>query len=233
MELNSMSVFKGFSLTVLISIAFASQAQISAASDCPSQPYAIATVTSAMSQSALEAEIKKHVTSDQKIPIEIERINSGAIFFFQGALINDGLITWYAFDLDRNLFIAVLGGAGSRFLTKERAAQMKLDSNQFVRYTASAGYSRSEFVTMNAATDRQRNEFICAANRFLTLPKQAKNTAVAPPPPMHAIAQFLSLLHNGVEVRNDSAGLEGNQIKATLEKLISMPLQTSISKANK
>ena len=170
-----------------------------------------------MSQSALEAEIQKHVTSDQKIPIEIERINSGAIFFFQGALVNDGLITWYAFDLDRNLFIAVLGGAGPRFLAKEHAARMRLDSKQFVRYTTSAGYSRSEFVTVNAATDLQRNEFICAANRFLALPKQLNKT-VAPPPSMNAIARFLSLMHNGVEVRNDAAGLEGDRIKTALEK---------------
>jgi hypothetical protein len=228
-----MQIFSALMLAALMSLAFVTQAQVTIAPDCPAQPFDLATPTSDMSQWALHSEIKKYERSDQSMPPEIERIQTGAIFFFQGAFVNDGLITWYALDLDRNLFVAVLGGAGPRFLAKDRAAQMKLELNQFVRYTNNAGYSRSEFVTMSAATPQQRYEFICAANRFLSLQKQTKKTAAAPPPPMHAIARHLSLLHRGVEVRNDFSGSDGDQLKITLEKLISMPLQSMILKAYK
>jgi hypothetical protein len=53
---------------------------------------------------------------------------------------NEGTTTWYAFDLERQLFIAVLASKGDR--SKHIPAVEKLSANQLLRYTDAAGYRR-------------------------------------------------------------------------------------------
>src|SRR3954462_576354 len=96
------------------------------------------------------------------VPIEISRILEGGISFFQGGLMNEGKTTWYAFDVERRLFVAVLASTGNNIPAVE-----KLSDNQLLRYTDAAGYRRAEFVTVIGAAPAQVREFSCMANQLL------------------------------------------------------------------
>jgi len=106
--------------------------------------------------------------SNLTVPIEISRIRSGSISFFMGAFINDGLITWIAFDADRHLCLSVQGRAGPKLEKLPKAEN--LGPNQCLRYTDAAGYKRAEIVTIVEATPAEVQEFALLANSLLAHP---------------------------------------------------------------
>ena len=44
---------------------------------------------------------------DDDVPIEISRLAEGALSFVKGGLMNAGMRTWYAIDLERYISVAV------------------------------------------------------------------------------------------------------------------------------
>src|ERR1700756_5769708 len=104
------------------------------------------------------SEIQSQSMANAAYPPEISRIRSGVVSYFEGGFINDGMMTWYAYDAERELFIAVLGNAGRRLL---KNSDLRLGPNQLLRTTIAAGYQRSEFVTIVAADSRQVAEMSC------------------------------------------------------------------------
>jgi hypothetical protein len=158
------------------------------------------------------------------VPIEVSRILEGGISFFQGGLMNEGITTWYAFDVERCLFIAVLGSTGDR--AKHIPVVEKLSANQLLRYTDAAGYRRAEFVTVLEATPVQVREFACLANKLL-----ASEAEKAPrPTPADTITKSFSLLHEGRSL-DLGEGRKRWEIEGKLERFISQPLQELIMQA--
>src|SRR5688500_12043770 len=93
---------------LLAQLASAEEASIT---DCPLLPFDRgAQVTPALQL----APIEHRRTSNSDIPIEISIIREGAISQFVGISVNDGIVSWYGFDLQRRVFVAVLGYAGPR-----------------------------------------------------------------------------------------------------------------------
>lgn len=158
------------------------------------------------------------------VPIEVSRILEGGISFFQGGLMNEGTTTWYAFDVERHLFIAVLGSAGER--SKHIVAVEKLSANQLLRYTDAAGYRRAEFVTVIEATPVQVREFSCMANKLLA----SESENVPHPTPADTITKNFSLLHEGKSL-DLGAGSKRWEIEGELERFIRKPLQALIMQA--
>jgi hypothetical protein len=158
------------------------------------------------------------------VPIEISRILEGGISFFQGGLMNEGTTTWYAFDVGRHLFIAVLGSTGER--AKHIPAVEKLSANQLLRYTDAAGYRRAEFVTVIEATPVQVREFSCLANKLL----ESESEKAPRPTPADTMTKSFSLLHEGKSL-DLGAGRKRWEIEGELQRFISKPLQGLILQA--
>src|SRR5262249_6291469 len=125
------------------------------------------------------------------VPIEVSRILEGGISFSRGGLMNEGVMTWYAFDVERRLFIAVIGCIGDR--SKQVPTVEKLSVNQLLRYTDAAGYRRAEFVTVIEATPVQVRQFSCLANKLVG----SESEETPRPTPADMIAKTFSLLHKG------------------------------------
>lgn len=137
---------------------------------------------------------------------------------------NEGTTTWYAFDIERRLFIAVLCSA--RDHSRHLPAVAKLTANQLLRYTDAAGYKRAEFVTATPATPAQVREFSCLANKLLATEKES-----APrPTPSDTLTKTFSLLHQGKPL-DLGEGRERWEIETELERLMSQPLQELIMQA--
>src|SRR5437667_3242972 len=161
------------------------------APDCPDGPFE--TDLDRISQATPQgtAAIASEQEANAAVPIEVSRIREGGVSFFQGGLMNEGTMTWYAFDIERRLFIAVLGSAGDR--GRHIPALEKLSPNQRLRYTDAAGYRRAEFVTVAGATPAQVREFGCLANKLLA----AETESTPRPAPADTMSKSFTLLHRG------------------------------------
>ncbi len=157
-------------------------------------------------------------SANDAIPTEIARIGEGAVSLFHGGLMNEGTTTWYAFDVERRLFVAVLTSTGS----KRAPSADKLTKAQLLRYTDAAGYRRAEYVTVAAATVEQARTFACLANTLLATEPDAGSR----PTPPDTVAKSFSLIHEGKPLQPGNWGLEGE-----LERFISGPLQETILQA--
>jgi hypothetical protein len=163
--------------------------------------------------------------SNASVPVEIAGIRRGAYSLFVGAHLNDGRITWYGFDLDRRLFIAVLGHAGRHL--ERLPKESKLAESQLVRLTDAAGYRRGEFVTVSEATAGQAAQFSCLANSLVSTKKTSEPLQ---PLPTDTLVSEFTLLLDGKTVtfpRTSSA----RQVQEQLEKFIAQPLQDPILRA--
>jgi sugar lactone lactonase YvrE len=154
------------------------------------------------------------------IPPEITRIRSGAICHFVGAFINDGLDSFYAFDSDRHLAIAILGTADSR---KEKVPdQENLDSHQCVRYLDRGKHRWAQFVTIVEVTPEEVQEFAIIANALLPAGQAS--------PPFHGrtdtAASTFELLSKG-----QKRYLPPNEDNGQLGIFISQLLKRSIERA--
>ena len=141
-------------------------------------------------------------------------------FLLPGRLMNEGTITWYALDIERRLFVALLGSMGSR-LNRVPATE-KLSPNQLLRYTDAAGYKRAEFVTVAEATPAQVKDFSCLANKLL-----ASKTGASTLLPHETIKKTFSLLREGKSF-DLGEGLNRSGMIGELEFFIKQPLQELI-----
>jgi hypothetical protein len=192
--------------------------------NCPDGPFE--TDLGRVSQTTPEetATIAAEQEANAAVPIEISRIREGGVSFFEGGLMNEGIMTWYAFDMERRLFIAVLGSAGDR--GRHIPALEKLGPNQCLRYTDAAGYRRAEFVTVAGAMPAQVKEFGCLANKLLA----AKTESTPRPTPADTMTKSFTLLHGGKSL-DLGEGRTRWEIEGELERFISQPLQELILRA--
>jgi hypothetical protein len=196
--------------------------QTSADAACPNGPFETTIEKISLTSPPEPPSIKAQQEADFAVPIEISRITTGGISFFQGGLINEGISTWYAFDVERHLLIAVITSTNEH--SQRIPAVEKLSSSQILRYTTAAGYRRVEFVTIISATPVQIREFSCLANKLLvTESDRASNR------PLRAdtMKRSFSLLHCG-EALDVGQGQKRWEIQGILEQSISQPLQRSI-----
>ena len=192
--------------------------------DCPDGPFE--TEIDRISQTAPRAapSVRSQQGANDVVPVEISRILEGGVSFFQGGLMNEGTITWYAFDIDRRFFVAVLGSTGDRSM--HGPAVEKLSPNQLLRHTDAAGYRRAEFVTVAEATPAQVREFSCLANKLL-----AAETENGPrPTPTDTLTKSFSLLYQG-RTLDLGEGRRRWEIEGELERFLTQPLQEMILRA--
>ena len=189
--------------------------------DCPAGPFETDLEKLSRTPPHEREPIASQQNANLAVPIEISRVLSGAISFFLGGLMNEGTITWYALDIERRLFVAVLGSMGSR-LNRVPATE-KLSPNQLLRYTDAAGYKRAEFVTVAEATPAQVKDFSCLANKLL-----ASKTGASPRLlPQDTIKKTFSLLREGKSF-DLGEGLNRSGMIGELEFFIKQPLQELI-----
>ncbi len=196
--------------------------QTSADAACPNGPFETTIEKISLASPPEPLSIKAQQEVDFAVPIEISRITTGGISFFQGSLINEGISTWYAFDVERHLLIAVITSTNEH--SQRIPAVEKLSSNQIVRYTNAAGYRRAEFVTVTLATPIQVREFSCLANKLLVT---ESDRAFQRPLRSDTMKKSFSLIHCG-EALDVGQGQKRWEIQGVLEQSISQPLQQSI-----
>jgi hypothetical protein len=198
-------------------------ARAAAGNDCPDGPFEtdIARIAQASLRETPPAGSRQ--ASNMAVPVEISRILEGGIAFFQGGLMNEGTTTWYAFDIERRLFVAVLCSART---PKRVPAVAKLTSHQLLRYTDAAGYRRAEYVTVKEAGPIQVREFSCLANKLLATPSEKSPR----PTPEDAMTKSFSLRHEG-KALDLGEGRKRWEIEGELENFITRPLQELILQA--
>ena len=191
--------------------------------DCPDGPFEtdVEKIPATPLQGVLPAELRQNATG---VPVEVSQIDTGGIAFFEGGLINEGKLSWYAFDVERHLFVAVLANKSKQLTPAPRPE--KLSSDQLVRYSGAAGYQRVEFVTTLEAKPPQVRTFCCLANKLLA----SEASKVSRPTRADTLTKRFSLLHGG-----KTLDLNGNskswEVQGELERFISKPLQPLIFQA--
>ena len=201
-----------------------SPAQTSEDDDCPDGPFETDMENISRVAPLETPSVKSQQGANTAVPIEVSRIREGGISFFQGGLVNEGTITWYAFDVERRLFVAVLGSMGNR--SKHIPVAEKLGVNQLLRYTDAAGYKRAEYVTALEATPGQVRQFTCMANKLLA----TESEQTSRPSPSDTMTRRFSLLHQGKTLDFGGAGKRWH-IEGELERFIKQPLQEAILQA--
>lgn len=200
-----------------------SPVQDSSSIACPDAPFETDIYKISQTSSLETPSIGSQQGANVIVPVEVSRILEGGISFFQGGLMNEGITTWYAFDIKRHLFIAVLSTGDH---SKNIPALETLSPNQFLRYTNAAGYRRAEFVTIIEATPVQVRDFSCLANKLL-----ASESEKAPrPTPADTMTKSFSLLHEGKSL-DLGEGRKRWEIEGELEAFIVQPLQQLIMQA--
>lgn len=162
--------------------------------------------------------------ANEAVPVEISRVRDGAVSYFRGGMGNQGVVTWYAFDVSRQIFVAVLGSSTSASKRVPRAT--KLAANQLLRETDAAGYARREYVTIIEATPDQVRAFGCLANQLLAQPADRSAYPVAP----GALARTLALLLDGkpLDIRK---GGHRSPVAGEVDRFIKEPMQDAILRA--
>ena len=189
--------------------------------DCPEGPFETDLEKLSDTPPHGRAPAASQQNTNNAVPIEISRILHGGVSFYQGGLMNEGTVTWYAFDIERRLFVAVLGSMDNR--VHRIPAAEKLSANQLLRYSDAAGYKRAEFVTLAEATPVQVREFSCLANKLLASEAGSSPQLV----PQDTIKKTFSLLHGGKSL-DLSEGIKRSGIIGELERFIKQPLQELI-----
>ncbi len=200
-------------------------AQAASKNDCPDGPFETDIDKISQTSPLDTPPVKSQQAANLVVPIEISRIHEGGISFFQGGVMNEGTTTWYAFDVERRLFIAVLSSIGDR--SKRIPAPEKLSANQLLRYTDATGNRRAEFVTVIEATPAQVREFSCQANKLLA---SEASEEITRPAPADTITKTFSLLHKGKPLELGK-GSKQWEIEGELTRFISQPLQEPILRA--
>jgi hypothetical protein len=199
----------------------AASAQASPTADCPDGPFETDIDKISRTPAQKAPPVRSQQAANFVVPIEITRILEGAVSFFQGGSMNEGMSTWYAFDVERRMFIAVLANTGEH--PKRVPAPEKLSANQLLRYTDATGNRRAEFVTVVEATPAQVREFACLANKLLA----SESDATPRPAPADTIARAFALLHKGKPAELGK-GAKQWEVEGELARFISQPLQEPI-----
>jgi hypothetical protein len=199
-------------------------ARASSSSECPDGPFETDIDRISQTSPGETLSVESQQGTNFVTPIEVSRILEGAISFFRGGLMNEGITTWYAFDIQRRLFIAVLGSTGDD--PKRIPAAGKLSANQLLRYTDAAGYRRAEFVTVLEATPVQVREFSCLANKLLA----SESETALRPARADTMTKSFSLMHEGKSL-DLGGGRKRWEIESELERFITRPLQELILQA--
>ena len=190
--------------------------------DCPEGPFETDEARIAARQ------IKETPTSQQMnagdVPIEIARLAEGGLSFVQGGLMNAGMRTWYAIDLERCIFVAVLSSADP--LSARIPSPEKLRPNQHLRRAAAGTQDRTDYVTVIDAQPAQIRTFACLANKLLASERETLDR----PLPMDVMKRHFSLLHGGQSL-DLGAGRRRWEIEGELVRFMSEPLQETILQA--
>jgi len=148
------------------------------------------------------------------LPPEIAQLAEGAVTVFKGGLMNAGQQTWYALDLQRRSFIAVLRridqGAGAPQATGP------------VRRPEGAAPGTVESVHQAPASAAQCKAFAALAHRLLANP--AADTMEPAPVPQGPLRRTLVLLHEG-RALDMPQGPAAGALQAGIVQLIQQPLQ--------
>lgn len=150
------------------------------------------------------------------LPPEIARIAEGAVTLFKGGLMNPGQQTWYALDLERRCFLAVLRQAG--------------DDPQAAAAPHPGGLLRRlqhalEAVHQARASAAQCQAFAALAHRLLA----CRDEADQPPEPLPQgpLRRTLVLLHAGQALALPQ-GAQARALRADIVRLIQQPLQARL-----
>jgi hypothetical protein len=177
-------------------------------------------IAATAAQHANESKLPERVSTEY-VPIEISRIRNGGISSYVGAFINDGILTWRAYDAERQIFIAVEGKAGR--MVKAVPEREKLAPNQIVR---DVGIQRADFVTIVSATLQQAREFGCLANRLLATP----STSEQRPLPSDTLRNTTVLLRDGMTVSR-GGGSARWALEDQIKRFIGEPLEEPLLRA--
>lgn len=134
---------------------------------------------------------------------------------------NEGMSTWYAFDMERRVFVVVL--ASARDHPRGIPQTEKLSPDQLIRHTDAAGFKRAEFVTAIAASPEQAKQFACLANALLLCGSEDG----ALPTPEGLIKKSFSLVLHGGAV-DIGSGPKTSEVVGELLGFIHGALQGSI-----
>jgi len=191
--------------------------------DCPEGPFE--TDAAKIAQRALkETPANEEKMDGGDVPIEISRLAEGGLSFVRGGIMDGGMRTWYAFDLERYIFIAVLSSTDP--LTARVPSPDKLKPNQYLRRDGGGNRNRTDYVTVVNAQPTQIRTFACLANKLLASERESLDR----PLPMDVMKRQFSLLHGGQSL-DLGEGRRRWEIEGELVQFISQPLQETLLNA--
>jgi hypothetical protein len=194
-----------------------------AAVDCPEGPFETNIDTIARGPLNKTSTIGQQTDNDA-VPIEIARIAEGGVLFVRGGLMNQGMMTWYAIDLERHIFVAVLRSTNPA--SGHIPSPEKLGVNQTLRSIDAGGQQQTEYVTVVDAQPAQVRTFACLANKLLS----SDSEPLERPQPADVMKRQFSLLHNG-KALDLGEGRTRWEIEGELTQFMSQPLQEMILRA--
>lgn len=149
------------------------------------------------------------------LPPEIARVAEGGVTVFKGGLMNPGQQTWYALDLQRRSFVAVLRRTGQGAGAPQATGP--------VRRPEGAAPGTVESVHQAPASAAQCKAFAALAHRLLASPAAADDAEPAPIP-QGPLRRTLVLLHQGRALHMPQGPAAG-ALQAGIVQLIQQPLQ--------
>ena len=151
--------------------------------------------------------------TEDALPPEIARIAEGAVTLFKGGLMNAGRQTWYALDLQRRCFLAVLRQSGAGLAPRPGARPVA---------TCPAA---TESLHQASASAAQCQAFAALAQRLLACADAQDGQPE--PLPQGPLRRSLLLLHQGQALALPG-GAAAQALRAEIIWLIQQPLQQEL-----
>lgn len=155
--------------------------------------------------------IQKLTHADNETPPEVTRIKNGVVYF--SAAIPPGLAyfqDWYAYDLDRAIFVSV---QGENYETVRPKRKFPIHKNQMYRYVKNGPQlHRAERITVLAADAGTVRRLACVANRFFVSRNSSDVQTRLHLPPSDGWTA-VSVIKDGIPVKsnNDDDQVRENQ----------------------
>ena len=147
--------------SLLFALAAATLGATSAAQEqCPAGAFGTDPDKIAAAFASVSEEPALFKTEHENPTLEVSRIREGAVGYYAGAFINDGLQSWWSYDATRHLFLQVEGTAARFAMMPDLRS---LTPNQIVRSSGIWTY----LVTAVRATPEEAREFACRANEIM------------------------------------------------------------------
>lgn len=159
--------------------------------------------------------------SEGDLPPEIAQVVEGAVTVFKGGLMNAGQQTWYALDLQRRCFIAVLRRTDQGTSAPQATGP--------VRRPEGAEPGTVESVHQAPASAAQCKAFAALVQRLLASP--IADATEPAPMPQGPLRRTLVLLHEGHALELPQ-GSSASALRADIVQLIQQPLQALLRGAD-